>query len=70
MEYKNLNKSDETFYNFSLDLDDNYTYYDYDYDESINTLPLLELVCVTIVYGLTLILGVLGNGLVIFSIAR
>ena len=43
--------------------------YYYDYDESINNLP-LELVPVAVVYCTTLLLGVLGNSLVIFSIAR
>ncbi|GAB1605559.1 54-like peptide receptor [Argonauta hians] len=44
--------------------------YTYDYHESISNLPLFELVPVAIMYGLTLILGVIGNSLVIFSIAH
>ncbi|CAI9736616.1 54-like peptide receptor [Octopus vulgaris] len=44
--------------------------YTYDYHASISTLPLLELIPVAIMYGLTLILGVTGNALVIFSIAH
>ncbi len=46
-----------------------YSYY-YDYDESVNNIPLEEFVPVAIVYGLTLVLGVVGNLLVIFSISR
>ena len=44
--------------------------YDYDYDVSVNTFNLEELIPVALVYGLTLLLGVIGNALVIFSIAR
>ena len=50
--------------------EDYYYYYHYDYDESISNIPLGELIPVAIVYGLTLILGVIGNALVIFSICR
>ena len=45
-------------------------YYDYDLSASLNTLPLGEIIPVTIVYGLTLLIGVVGNSLVIFSIGR
>lgn len=45
-------------------------YYHYDYDESINDIPLEEFIPVAVVYGLTLLLGVVGNVLVIFSITR
>jgi len=38
-----------------------------DYDTSIAAVPLTELVPVSIVYGLTLILGALGNALVMMS---
>ena len=41
--------------------------YIYDYDSDI---PLAELAPVTFVYGLTLVLGLVGNGLVIFTIVR
>ena len=44
-------------------------YYYYDYEESINTIPLEEFIPVAIVYGLTLLLGVVGNILVIFPSA-
>ena len=43
--------------------------YVYDYDKSVSELPpMYELIPVTIVYGVTLVLGVIGNCLVIFSI--
>lgn len=45
-------------------------YYDYDYTLSISSIPLAELIPVTLVYGVTFILGITGNSLVIFSIAR
>ena len=45
-------------------------YYDYDYDESVNNIPIEEIVPVSIVYGLTLLLGVTGNTLVILAILR
>lgn len=44
--------------------------YDYDYEAAINHLPLNELVPVTIIYSITLILGLVGNILVIISVAR
>ena len=42
---------------------------DYDY-EIVLSPPLAELIPVSIAYGLTLILGLVGNGLVIFSVSR
>ena len=45
-------------------------YYYYDYDASVSQIPLEELVPVAMVYGITLVLGILGNGLVIFAILR
>ncbi len=45
-------------------------HYDYDYSVSAHSLPLGELVPVAILYSITLILGVVGNMLVIFSILR
>ena len=54
--------------NTTEDLD--YGMYDYDLDDSLNMLPLREIIPVTIVYGLTLVIGVVGNSLVIFSIGR
>ena len=47
-----------------------YYIYDYDYDLSVNSIPLADLVPTALVYGLTLVLGILGNSLVIFAIAR
>ena len=61
------NSSEHMYVNISVD---DYDDYDYDYDDSVNTLPIKEIVPVAIVYGLTLLLGVIGNGLVIFSISR
>ncbi|CAH1773989.1 unnamed protein product [Owenia fusiformis] len=51
---------------------DGYEYYEdyeYDYNASVNTFP-LDAIPVAVVYGLTLILGIVGNSLVIFCIAR
>ena len=48
---------------------DDYYYY-YDYEDSVNNIPLEEFIPVAIVYGLTLLLGIIGNVLVIFSISR
>ena len=43
---------------------------DYEYD-MVDTFPLIEeLIPVSIVYGLTLLLGITGNALVIFSVTR
>ncbi|KAL8618635.1 hypothetical protein ACOMHN_015745 [Nucella lapillus] len=60
------NRSEDLDYNIG----DNYQYdYYYDYNESINNIPLGELVPVTLTYSLTLLLGLVGNCLVIFSIS-
>ena len=66
---EHFNNSGNGYVNFSVDLDDYYEY-EYDYEDSVNTLPVEEIVPVAVVYGLTLLLGVIGNGLVIFSISR
>ena len=42
---------------------------DYDYP-IVTDPPIAELLSVSIVYGFTLIVGILGNGLVIFSVSR
>ena len=42
----------------------------YDSNDSVNSLDLGELIPVVLVYSITLVLGVLGNALVIFSIIR
>lgn len=58
-----------------LDFTANYSYEnsstspDYDYP-IVTDPPLEELIPVSIVYGFTLIVGILGNGLVIFSVSR
>ncbi|KAK6989618.1 G-protein coupled receptor 54 [Biomphalaria glabrata] len=44
--------------------------YDYDYDDSTGHLPLDDLVPNALGYGLTLVLGLTGNILVIVSVAR
>ena len=46
-------------------------YYEfYEYDANSYSIPVEQLVPVSIVYGLTMILGVIGNTLVIVSVAR
>ena len=71
MENRTLNRS-EVILNDSHSFNDSYSdyYYYYDYEDSINNIPIEEIVPVAIVYGLTLILGVVGNTLVIVSITR
>lgn len=44
--------------------------YHYNYEDAISNIPVGEMTVVALVYGLTLLLGVSGNGLVIYSIAR
>ena len=46
-----------------------YDYY-YDYDDSVDSLPLAEVVPVSLVYGVTLLLGLSGNSLVILVVLR
>lgn len=52
---------------FSTTEEDEYVY---DYDESTGDLPLMELLSVSFVYGLTFVLGAVGNCLVIVCIVR
>lgn len=52
---------------FTENFTNNVTDYDYDIDYD---LPLEELIPVSIAYGATLLLGIIGNGLVIFSVSR
>ena len=54
----------------SVNVSDNSTDYFYDYDSVDYTIPLTELIPVTLVYGVTLILGLVGNLLVIVVVAR
>lgn len=56
------------YYNYYNDY--NCDGYEYDYDETVSTLPLEEIIPAGVIYGLTLLLGILGNSLVIFSISR
>ncbi|XP_070194636.1 QRFP-like peptide receptor [Littorina saxatilis] len=65
------NSSSNSSGNVSIAADDYYDYYnyEYDYDDSINNIPLQELIPVTLTYTLTLLLGLIGNCLVIFSIS-
>lgn len=58
-----------TIYNFSH-LSENESSYIYEYDISEFVLPLGEIIPVAFVYGITLILGVSGNILVMFSVCR
>lgn len=48
----------------------NTTEVEYDYDNADTTVPLEELLPVSFVYGITLIVGVVGNILVITAVAR
>lgn len=44
--------------------------YDYDVEEALKTYNLPELIPTTVVYGLTYMIGFVGNCLIIFVIAR
>ncbi|CAB3376743.1 Hypothetical predicted protein [Cloeon dipterum] len=44
--------------------------YEYDWEESSNIFFWDELVPTLVVYGLTLVLGVVGNSLIVFTILR
>jgi len=44
--------------------------YEYDWEESSNIFFWDELVPTLVVYGLTLVMGVLGNSLIVFTILR
>ena len=57
------------FSNFSTNSSTNDSDYDYDYSAMDMGIPLEEILPVVFVYGLTLVLGIVGNALVIFSIA-
>ncbi|XP_052271529.1 cholecystokinin receptor type A-like [Dreissena polymorpha] len=47
-----------------------YMYEDYDYEADPDNVPIEQLVPVSLVYGLTMILGLIGNCLVIVSVAK
>ena len=71
MDSTSANPLDVTL-NYSLEsilFENTTTTLDYDYP-IVTDPPLAELLPVSIVYGFTLILGILGNGLVIFSVSR
>lgn len=55
---------------FVSDADDKEYEYIYDYNDSVTMVPLEELIPVAMVYGLTLVIGAVGNLLVITSIGR
>jgi hypothetical protein len=44
--------------------------YDYDYDESHNIFNWSELIPTLVVYGATMVIGIAGNSLIIFTICR
>ena len=52
------------------DYDDGYEDYIYDYDDSIESMPVAEVVSVSLVYGFTLLLGLGGNVLVILVVVK
>ncbi|XP_050403601.1 allatostatin-A receptor [Patella vulgata] len=62
----NFNNSSSSSSSTSNVTDDYY----YDYSDSVSSIALQEIIPGAIVYGLTLIIGIIGNTLVIFSIAR
>jgi hypothetical protein len=51
------------------DSNTNDSMYYYDYDVETFTLPLNEIIPVAFVYGITLLLGIIGNILVIYTVA-
>jgi len=44
--------------------------YDYDYDESHNIFNWSELIPTLVIYGATMVIGIAGNSLIIFTICR
>ena len=44
--------------------------YDYNYNDTVSSIPVDQWLPVSIVYGITLLLGVVGNSLVIFCILK
>lgn len=64
------NVSLDGYSNFTGSTTNTSTFYNYDYNYEEYTLPLPEVVSVALVYGTTLLLGILGNVLVIFTVTR
>lgn len=63
--------NDQMVQNSSSVYNNEYDYiYEYNYNDTDFSIPAIEIVPIGIVYGLTFLLGVIGNALVIFSIAR
>ena len=50
--------------------DDGYDDYIYDYEDSLDSVPIVEVVSVSLVYGFTLLLGLGGNTLVILVVLK
>jgi len=63
-------ESNATGNNVSEEGEDDYYYYDYDLDESLSTFDWWELGPSLAVYSVTFLLGVIGNGLILVSVAR
>lgn len=67
----NTSMDNSTMDNSTMDNSSYWDYeYNYDYDAAIAHLPLNELIPVTIFYSITLLSGLVGNILVIISVAR
>lgn len=54
----------------SSESNENDTDYEYDYDESHNIFNWSELIPTLVVYGATMVIGIAGNSLIIFTICR
>lgn len=75
---RSFNKTENLTGNLSnsetMHVTENSSYWDYDYDYDYNAaqayLPINELIPVTIIYSITLLSGLIGNMLVIISVAR
>ncbi|XP_074601866.1 G-protein coupled receptor 54-like [Brevipalpus obovatus] len=45
-------------------------FYDYDYENSVATFDYTHLIPTALIYGLTLIIGLIGNGLIIYTVSH
>ncbi|XP_041357593.1 gastrin/cholecystokinin type B receptor-like [Gigantopelta aegis] len=61
------NTTSSTAPSAATDLDD---FYDYDYDAAVSSIPLHEVIPVSLAYSITLVFGICGNFLVIFAVCR